>query len=213
MTRKYRVENGSMTYRQRGLVAMAFAGMLTSLASLPAQAASYRIDPAETTASFETWFLGVMPIRGAFKHTAGTLVFDRETQLGSIEVIIETGSVVAPLASVQAYARSPGFFDVARFPFITFRSTRFVLDEKRLANIEGMLTMVGLSHPVILAVRQTHCAAASSIAVAQCGAKADLTLQRSAFGMSGWANSVGDDVTIRLAIVAKAATIAEAVKP
>ena len=73
--------------RRAGVFACALAAIAGALA-MPLSAASYRIDPRDTTAEFEVRFLGVFPIRGEFRRTTGALVYDHQlwTQALSAEV-------------------------------------------------------------------------------------------------------------------------------
>ena len=70
-------------------------GLLLALQVGVANADSYRIDPRETTASFQVWMLGFIPIRGQFRQTTGMMEFDTASQAGNIEVLIDTSSVTA----------------------------------------------------------------------------------------------------------------------
>jgi polyisoprenoid-binding protein YceI len=65
-----------------------------------------------------------------------------------------------------------------------------------------MLTLTGSTQPVTLLVSQATCSAADEREPAHCHANAVLTVKRSTFGMKAWSHSLGDDVTIRIAIFA-----------
>ncbi len=191
-----------MTSFRRGLQ---FALLLSTFA-MPAAAATYRIEPAETTAAFEVRFLGLFPLRGDFRRTAGTLVFDPQTRRGSIEVSIDTTTLEASVRKAESSARSADFFHVDKFASIDFKSSRFVFDESRLRSIEGTLTLVGVTRQVVLQVSNVQCEPAADRARAHCRAVAELVVKRSAFGMTSWGHSVSDEVSIRLAIVARQVT-------
>ena len=188
------------------------AALLFALAWLPGHAATYRIDPMDTTANFEVRFLGVFPMRGEFRRTTGTLVYDMATRQGSIEVFIDATTLEAGTAHAQSTSRGADFFAVEKYPSIDFKSSRFVFDESRLKSIEGSLTLVGKTQPVILAVTASHCAAATEQQPALCRAAAELVVKRSAFGMKAWTHTVGEAVTIRIAITARQAPEKEPLK-
>lgn len=178
---------------------------LLALQSGGVGATNYRLDPKETTSSFEVWLFGIIPVRGHFKHTTGGMGYDPANRLGNIEVLIDTTTVEANSARANAAARGPDFFNVDKYPRIEFKSSRFVFEGARLRVIEGMLTLTGNTQPVTLAIHHAVCklAPASTPATpAVCRAKATLTVKRSAFGMKSWPHSVGDDVTINIAMVA-----------
>ena len=179
------------------------AVMMASMAWQPAGAALYAIDPGATTADFDVRFLGLFPLHGKFLRTSGTLSYDRATRQGSIEVFIDTTTLVATNANAQALARGPEFFEVEKYPTIEFKSSRFVFDASRLKFIEGSLTLVGNTRPVVLTVTDSRCEAATENDPASCHAAAELVVKRSAFGMKAWAHTVSEEVTIRIAITAR----------
>jgi len=193
-----------MISRSRRWRALPFmAALMAAMALRSAGAATYTIDPADTTANFDVRFLGLFPMRGKFLRTTGTLVYDRAARQGSIEVFIDATTLEADPASAQALARGADFFGVEKFPSIDFRSSRFVFDESRLKFIEGSLTLVGNTQPVVLTVTDSRCERAQEKEPASCHAAAELVITRSAFGMNAWAHTVGEEVTIRIAITGR----------
>lgn len=177
--------------------------LLLAICATPAAATTYRIEPAETTARFEVRFLGLFPLRGDFRRTVGTLFYDASTRSGSIEVSIDTTTLEASVRKAESSARSADFFHVEKFASIDFKSSRFVFDESRLRSIEGVLTLVGVTRPVVLLVSNAKCEPASAIEAAHCHAVAELVVKRSDFGMKSWSHSVSDEVSIGIAIVAR----------
>ncbi len=167
-----------------------------------ANAIDYRIDPQETIAGFEVWMLGVVPIRGHFMHTTGAMRFDPASQVGQIEVLIDTTSVETNSARATAATRGPGFFNIERYPRMEFKSSRFVFEAHRLRSIEGLLTLTGITQPVTLAINHATCKAAIARERSVCRADAVVTIKRSTFGMKAWPHSVSDNVTIRISLVA-----------
>ena len=90
--------------------------MLFTSVWLPTHAATYRIDPRDTTAHFEVRFLGVFPIRGEFRRTTGTLIYDAASRQGSIEVFIDTTTLEASTTGAQESARGPHFSTSTNVP-------------------------------------------------------------------------------------------------
>lgn len=180
-----------------------FAALLITFAALSGHAATYRIDPNDTTANFDVRFLGVFPMRGEFRRTTGTLIYDRASRQGSIEVFIDATTLEAATAHAQSIARGAEFFAVDRYPSIDFKSSRFIFDESRLKSIEGSLTLVGQTRPVVLTVIDSICVAANEQEPGICRATAELVVKRSAFGMKSWSHTVGEEVTIRILISAR----------
>lgn len=200
-----RCRSGWLAVLSRALMMSAILAM-SALHPDPAVAATYRIDPKATSASFEVWMLGFIPIRGHFNYTSGALDFDPANRNGQISVRIETSGLETNSMRARGAARGPQFFDVERYPRIDFKSSRFVFDGERLRSIEGMLTLTGTTQPVTLDVTESTCTDATGSEPPRCHATAVLTVQRSRFGMRAWSRSLSDDVTIRIAIVAFAET-------
>lgn len=178
-----------------------------------ANATGYRLDPKETRSSFELWVFGLIPIRGHFTRTTGNMNFDSASNTGSIDVSIDTTSVVASSARAEAAARSSDFFDVEKYPQIDFKSSRFIFEGRRLHAVEGELTLRATKQPVTLIVSHANCNAATTVDPASCRAEATFSVRRSEFGMKAWSHSIGDEVTIRIAIVASAEADETKVKP
>lgn len=187
--------------RGRRLVsAAALAGLLCAGVATAAPV-TYRIDPIETRASFEVHFLKLFPIRGEFRRTTGTIVHDAATRSGTVEVAIDATSVESANASAQASARGPEFFHVDKYPSIDFRSQALVYEGERLKAIEGTLTLLGVAQPVTLVVTDSQSDSG------QCRASAELIVQRSKFGMKAWSHTLGDQVLIRVEIVAREVSV------
>jgi len=204
---------GSASRLAYGCVLGALATCVCAATPTVAPVTNYRIDPLETRASFEVRFLGLVPIRGEFRNTTGSLNYDRESRQGRIDVFIDATTVETSTAGALASARGPGFFNVEKFPSIDFRSSRFVFEESKLKSVEGMLNMVGLSQPVTLAVTDSHCEASTTREAAHCHADGEMVIRRSDFGMNGWSHSLSDHVRIRVAIVAREAAPAATATP
>ena len=184
-------------------ISLRLAAMFAAIALQPAGAANYSIDSRDTSASFDVRFLGLFLLHGRFLRTTGTLSYDHATRQGSIEVSIDTTTLVSNNAKAQSLARGPEFFEVDKYPAIDFKSSRFVFDARRLKFIEGSLTLVGNTQPVVLTVTDSRCDTETAEESSSCHANAQLVVKRSAFGMKAWAQTVSEEVTISIAITAR----------
>ena len=92
------------------------------------------------------------------------------------------------------------FFDVEKFPDITFKSSSFKFDGDKVASIDGELTVKGITRPVTLNVTNFQCAPHPSTKKDVCGANAMTKVKRSDFSLAKYVPNVGDDVTISIAI-------------
>lgn len=178
-------------------------------ASTPLQAARYEIDPVATKTTYETTYLGFIPVRGAFTRMTGFLNYEPAKPVAerepSIHVIIDATTLTPTnfdSESKRQMLRGPAFFNVDRFPTIEFKSMRFRYEGDKLVAIDGNITLVGVSKPVTLTVMKSGCEPASSSKAARCTASTELTVKRFEFGIKGWSGTVSDEVMIAVELVA-----------
>ncbi len=170
-----------------------------------AHAALYQVDTNETRANFQTRFLGIIPVRGMFKQTSGQLDYDPLTRQGTLHAFIHLATLQTALnddGMTDRMLKGPEFFDVEHYPLIEFTSSKFRWENDKLTAIDGTLILRGISKPATLAISQSHCTAASAEAKARCEATAQLSIQRSEFGINGWAATVSNTVNISIEFVA-----------
>src|SRR6476646_7826009 len=135
--------------RFRTLVASTlFLGSL--LFALPALAApqAYEIDPVHSRVEFTIrhMFSKVTGNFGAFK---GTIKYDAAAPAASTtSVEIDASSIDTNNDRRDAHLKSADFFDVAKFPTLTFTSGKVTAGEEGKFKVEGTLTMHGISKPV-----------------------------------------------------------------
>lgn len=124
--------------------------------ALPAQAApvTYKVDSAHTTVSFKIRHL-FSQVQGRFDKFEGTITFDPDAPASAkVEGSIETASINTNHAKRDAHLRNPDFFDVEKYPKISFRSTGVsdVDASKKTGKLNGVLSMHGVDKPVTLDV-------------------------------------------------------------
>lgn len=113
--------------------------------------ARWIIDPDHSVAAFSVRHLMIARVHGQFNRLAGTMLFDNEKQSGfSLELIIDAAGIYTGIAKRDDHLRSPDFFDVAKFPTLTFRSTGFEARENYQALVTGDLTIHGVARAVKL---------------------------------------------------------------
>lgn len=193
---------------RRRLIFCALCVSLALVVPASVSATQYTVDSRVSAATYETHFLGLVPIRGTFTRLTGTMKFDPRRDVGEIDVLIDTLSLTANSARARNVARGPDFFNSEKFPSIQFRSTRLVFADAALVSVEGNLTLSGVTQPVTLQVSSMACEPASpseSAALVTCQARASVTVKRSTFGMRAWPHTLSDDVAITLQLVAQSA--------
>jgi polyisoprenoid-binding protein YceI len=172
--------------------------LLVSLVCAPVWSATYQLDPSHTFTQFEIDNLWFFTQRGQFGRAHGTLEYDVEQHTGSLKVNINAGSLDTGNDERDADLKGADWFDVSRYPTITFRSQRFIFEQDRLAAIEGELTMLGVTQPMKLEIARIKCGLNPASRKWRCGADARGTLQRSRFGMRTSLPFVGDEVRLRI---------------
>lgn len=125
----------------------------TSLVATTAQAAKFDVDKAHTNVSFTAPHLMVSKVKGRFDNVSGSFQFDEKTmKLSDIAVTVKTDSVNTNEADRDKHLRSPDFFDVAKFPEMTFKSTNVKYEKDKPDKVEGELTIRGITKKVTLDV-------------------------------------------------------------
>jgi polyisoprenoid-binding protein YceI len=128
------------------------AAVLTTLAALPLQAESYKIDPSHSEVGFTIRHM-VSNVRGRFNDFSGTVDMDpKAPQKGSVEFSVKTTSIDTGNADRDKHLRTADFFDVEKYPEITFKSDSVKPAGKDKYNVTGTLTMHGVSKKVTLLV-------------------------------------------------------------
>ncbi len=128
------------------------AAVLTTLAALPLQAESYKIDPGHSEVGFTIRHM-VSNVRGRFNDFSGTVDMDpKAPQKGSVEFSVKTTSIDTGNADRDKHLRTADFFDVEKYPEITFKSDSVKPAGKNKYNVTGTLTMHGVSKKVTLPV-------------------------------------------------------------
>lgn len=128
--------------------------MAISLLSIPAtaSASTWEIDPAHSTIEFSVKHMMVSTVKGQFEKVKGTVeIDDKDLTKSRVEVTIDLASVNTHEAKRDGHLKSPDFFDVAKYPSATFKSTKVQKAGKKL-KITGDLTLHGVTKPVVLDV-------------------------------------------------------------
>jgi polyisoprenoid-binding protein YceI len=175
--------------------------LLAGTFSAQAHAAEvFNVDPTHTQTLFSINHLGYSTVSGNFHDIKGTVQLDNsDLSKSSLDVTIGTGSIDTGVAARDANLRTPTFFNVDKFPTMTFKSTRVVVTGKGAADVEGTLTLLGVSKPVTLHATVNREAAdqmrRDAVVV---GVTAHGTLKRSDFGMKAYLPNLGDEVQLAI---------------
>ena len=171
-----------------------------ALLASPCWAASpWKIDPNHSAAQFVVRHLGISSVRGQFTKVEGSLELDEEdVGKSSVSVTVPTDSVDTRVPARDADLRSDHFFDVAKYPTMTFKSTRIVRAPDGRLQMSGDLTLHGVTHAVTFEVDGPSEAISGPGGKARRGASASATIKRSDFGMNYLQGPVSDEVGITI---------------
>src|SRR5215470_13272408 len=114
---------------------------------------TWSIDPVHTTAEFKVKHMMITNVKGQFTAITGLLNLDPEDVTNSrVEALIDAASISTRDAQRDAHLRSPDFFDVEKFPTLSFASTRVTRKGDGELAVEGDLTIHGVTRKVVFAV-------------------------------------------------------------
>ncbi len=184
-----------------------FVTTLAAALSLPANAATstWQIDPNHSAAQFAVRHLAISTVRGAFTKVSGTVQFDdKDISKSSVEVTIDAASVDTRVPDRDKDLRSDHFFEVEKYPTLTFKSTKVEQVEAGKLKVTGDLTIHGVSKQVVLDVEGPTAPVKDPWGNQRAAANATTKINRQDFGVKwnakmdngGWV--VGDDVTITI---------------
>jgi polyisoprenoid-binding protein YceI len=173
--------------------------------STSARATSWIIDPNHSSVGFSIRHL-FSKVPGAFDKFSGTVDFDpANPTAATVKVDIDPASIDTKTPKRDDHLRSSDFFDVAKFPALTFQSTKVTKGEGNALTVEGNLTMHGVTKPVTLAVN--FLGAGPAMGGQRAGFEATTKVDRKDFGII-WNKTLdsgtllGDDVDITIGIEA-----------
>lgn len=167
-----------------------------------AAAATYGVEPNHTYPRFSYNHLGFSTQQSRFDKTTGAVVYDKEGKMGSVDITIDTRSVNTGSALFNQHIQGEDFLDTAKYPTVTFKSSKVVFDGDKPVSIEGDLTMKGVTKRVTLTVTRFLAAPHPIQKKDTIGADAYTIVKRSDFNMGKYAPAVSDEVRIDIAIEA-----------
>lgn len=117
--------------------------------SVQTESAVWNFDPAHTVVEFSVKHMMFATVKGTFGQFEGKLVGDPEDLTGaSVEFTVETGSIDTKEADRDKHLLSADFFDAENHPKITFKGDRFTKTGEDTYDLEGELTIRGVTKPV-----------------------------------------------------------------
>jgi polyisoprenoid-binding protein YceI len=189
------ITQGVLFMIRRSALAAALA-----LASCSLCATTYTLEPNHSQGTVRWSHLELSNPTAQFSQVEGTLEFDpAQPTMSSVMVTIPIAHLSSGVPDLDDDLRSARFFDLAKYPNATFKSTR--VETTAMANklkVTGDLSIRGVTKPVTLDVTINKVGTNPRLKLAAVGFDATATLKRSDFGLDKFVPQVSDDVTIHI---------------
>lgn len=170
------------------------------LATGPLWAMTYTLEPNHTTGTVRWTHLDFAHPTAQFARAEGTLEFDpAQPRKASVTVTLPLAHLSSGIPDLDDDFRSAAFFDVARYPDATFKSTR--VETTAMPNqlkVTGDLTLRGVTRPVTFDVTLNKIGTNPRLHLPAIGFEATATLKRSDFGLGKFVPQVSDEVTLQI---------------
>jgi polyisoprenoid-binding protein YceI len=206
-------EGFSHATKEESMTGRYAAGLIAIALPLAAAAApeSFTVDPHHTFPYFEVIHLNTSIVRGRFDKTAGKMTLDTAAKTGTIELTVQTASLTTGdndkedrPRSRDEHLRSPDFFNVTEFPTMTFKGRAVKFNGDAPAEIQGELTLLGVTKPLTLTMLRWHCGPDPRSQGKRyfCGGNATGSFKRSDYGMKFIVGPVSDEVNLWMSMEA-----------
>src|ERR1035438_1319342 len=179
---------------------------MTTLSATPsATTTTWNIDPAHSAAEFKVKHMMISNVKGHFTKVTGTLTLDESDVTKSrVEALIEAASIESRDPQRDAHLKSADFFDVEKFPTLSFKSTGVRSVKEGELSVEGDLAIHGVTRKTTFIVEGPTPAAKDPWGNTRLAVSATTKINRKDFGLT-WNAAletggilVGDEVTITL---------------
>jgi polyisoprenoid-binding protein YceI len=178
---------------------------MSALATPQTSTTTWNIDPVHSVAEFKVKHMMISNVKGQFPKVTGTLTFDESHLTRSqVEASIEAASIATRDPQRDAHLKSADFFDVEKFPTLSFKSTGIRLVRDGELAVEGNLTIRGVARKVVFSVEGPTPPAKDPWGNTRVAVSATTKINRKDFGLT-WNAAletggilVGDEVTITL---------------
>lgn len=191
-----------------------FLGSVAALAALalatPTRADIWVFDKTASEVRFTYDHFGLSRQGGRFRGFDGRIEFTPTApEEGRVEVTIKAASVSTGVPELDQLLRSPDFFDAARNPNITFRSTGVTPLSDKTGQLAGELTMLGVTQPVVLDVTWNFTGEYPLVSINPTyqgkwvsGFSAKTRIQRSQWGMKRGIPLLSDEIELTIEVEA-----------
>lgn len=161
------------------------------------KAGTYAVEPNHTQVTFSVAHLGISPFAGTFSGASGSMTVDpAKPAATTLTVTIPTASVQTTSAKLTDELKSADWLDAGKFPTATFRSTRVTPLGADAVQVDGTLTLHGVTRPATLRARFFGTATNPMSKKASIGFLGRIAINRSEFGVTKYVPVVSDETVL-----------------
>ena len=181
------------------------AALVAASANVFAAGGTYKLDPTHTNVLASWNHFGYSNPSINFGQVDGTLVYDADqVSASSVQVTLPLTGLSALADQFYDHLTSDKWFDAAKYPAATFKSTRVEAAGEGKLKVTGDLTIKGITKPVVLDVTLNKAGEHPMKKVPAIGFDATATVKRSDFGVGAYAPMVSDEVALKITTEATA---------
>ena len=181
--------------------------MSASLATPQTATSTWNIDSAHTVAEFKVKHMMISNVKGRFTAVQGVLALDEnDLSKSRVEATIDVASINTHEPQRDEHLKSADFFDAAKFPTLSFKSTRVDRSGEGELAVSGDLTIHGVTRNVVFAVEGPTPPAKDPWGNTRMGLSATTKIHRKDFGLTyntaleAGGILIGEEVTITLEV-------------
>ncbi|HRM30489.1 MAG TPA: YceI family protein [Acinetobacter johnsonii] len=164
-----------------------------------AKPVAYQIDPTHTATVFTWSHFGFSTPSANFSDIQGVINVDNAKPANSsVNVTIPLSSLNTNVKALDEHLQAADFFDAAKYPTITFKSTKVQAVGANKYKITGDLTIKNVTKPVVLDAVLNKQGEHPMTKVQSIGFNATTSFDRSAFGVGAYVPNVGDKITVNI---------------
>lgn len=183
----------------RVLPAVLLAGLLGATTIAQANPVTYQLDPNHTMVLFSWSHFGYSHPTADIGLAEGTVTFDEQHPANSsVAVTLPLAKLDTHVPALDEHLKQADFFDAAKYPVVTFKSTKVEPVDARHFKVTGNLTMHGVTRPITLDATLNRVGPHPMSQKQAIGFDATATLKRSDFGVGAMVPMVSDEVHVRI---------------
>ena len=178
---------------------LAVAALLGATMSVQAAPATYKLDPNHTRVLFSWSHFGYSHPTADIGLGEGTVVFDEQQPAhSSVQVTLPLARLDTHVTALDEHLRKADFFDAAKYPVITFKSSKVEPLGGHKFKVTGDLSVHGVTRLLVLDATLNKVGPHPMGKAQSIGFDATTTLKRSDFGVGAYVPNVGDEVSVRI---------------